>query len=617
MKYGLDNYLIHPFISLIFSFFIILGSYYFGNFIIKYFKLENIFKNIIKLSFLKLLLGLYFLGYGLFLLSLYGLLNKFVFQIIASVLMIYGLIKIINVKNFYLLNNKLIFQAKNLHYLIITIVLILYFFISSSPITNADALDYHVGVPIFILNYGYFPIDWSWFHAKQAGTGELLIALGLSIGAEQFGNLAQFSGLIVLTGLFLFLEKKKTNNQILRQLIAIGFLSSPILIFLTSTPKPQLLNIAGTSICFCITFFALNKINKSDFTKALFLIFSILFISITSKYYFAFSSFLITICVFYKMYKRNFFIPTLKVFIISGVVFLLPFFVWKYINFDLNFFHSIFSAVPRNLPGYESFNESLSSCGYRCIPFWIIFPPSVNEFTQTFGFVSVFFLFLIFGKIVKRTQILFLIFTYFLIGLKFGQSNPRFFLEPLIWMLLWIIVFSKSHNFMLIKFSKLLVITQSLFIILILGLSSYFLFPGSITKNLRNNVMNKYANGYSLFKWSSNMLPSDARVITSHRSTGLSENHVFSTDFLMYVSSRKDIDFYLGILKSKKPEYLISYGTNENYFGFENCIINKSYERKNVGKISTRNFYLNKKREFYNGYIYRIDYNKLPQCYNK
>ena len=213
----------------------------------------------------------------------------------------------------------------------------------------------------------------------------------------------------------------------MRQLIAIGFLSSPILIFLTSTPKPQLLNIAGTSICFCITFFALDKVNKSDFTKALFLIFSILFISITSKYYFAFSSFLITICVFYKMYKRNFFIPTLKVFIISGVVFLLPFFVWKYINFDLNFIHSIFSAVPRNLPGYESFNESLSSCGYRCIPFWIIFPPSVNEFTQTFGFVSVFFLFLIFGKIVKKTQILFLIFIYFFIGLKFGQSNPRFF----------------------------------------------------------------------------------------------------------------------------------------------------------------------------------------------
>ena len=85
--------------------------------------------------------------------------------------MIYGLIKTINVKNFYLLNNKLIIQARNLYYLIIIIVLILYFFVSSSPITNADALDYHVGVPIFILNYGYFPIDWSWFHARQAELG--------------------------------------------------------------------------------------------------------------------------------------------------------------------------------------------------------------------------------------------------------------------------------------------------------------------------------------------------------------------------------------------------------------------------------------------------------------
>jgi len=129
--------------------------------------------------------------------------------------------------------------------------------------------------------------------------------------------------------------------------------------------------------------------------------------------------------------------------------------------------------------------------------------------------------------------------------------------------------------------------------------------------------MNKYANGYSLFKWSSSVLPENAKAITSHRSIGLSENQIFPTDFLLYVSGRKDIDFYLDILKSKQPEYLISYGSSENYYGFEKCIINKIYEEKNVGKISTRNFYLNKKREFYNGYIYRIDYNKLPQCYKK
>ena len=102
-------------------------------------------------------------------------------------------------------------------------LLFLYLVISSAPITNADALDYHVGVPIFILNNGYFPTDWTWFHARQAGAGELLISLGLSIGAEQFGNLAQYSGLISIVGLLFYLGKKKRKKNIIVNLIIIGF----------------------------------------------------------------------------------------------------------------------------------------------------------------------------------------------------------------------------------------------------------------------------------------------------------------------------------------------------------------------------------------------------------
>ena len=52
-------------------------------------------------------------------------------------------------------------------------------------------------------------------------------------------------------------------------------------------------------------------------------------------------------------------------------------------------------------------------------------------------------------------------------------------------------------------------------------------------------------------------------------------------------------------------------------FGFKKCVIRKINEKINVGKLSTRNFYLNKNREFYNGYIYLFDYNKLPHCYKK
>ena len=210
-----------------------------------------------------------------------------------------------------------------------------------------------------------------------------------------------------------------------------------------------------------------------------------------------------------------------------------------------------------------------------------------------------------------------LVLIYFIVGLKFGQSNPRFFLEPLIWMLLWLIVYLRFNNIVFNKLTKLIIVAQSFFIILILLSSSFFLFPGSLTSEFRQNVMNKYANGYSLFKWSSIVIPKNAKVISSHRSIGLSEHEIYPLDFLSYISEKKDINFYLQKIKLKKPNYLLTYGNNENYFGFKKCVIKKIQEKKNVGKVSTRNFYLNNKREFYNGYIYLIDYNKLPGCYEK
>ena len=74
------------------------------------------------------------------------------------------------------------------------------------------------------------------------------------------------------------------------------------------------------------------------------------------------------------------------------------------------------------------------------------------------------------------------------------------------------------------------------------------------------------------------------------------------------------------MLDWKKNDDLVTtytYGNNENFYGFEKCVIQKVSQKKNVGRVATRNFYANKKYEFYNGYIYLLDYNKLPLCYKK
>ena len=54
--------------------------------------------------------------------------------------------------------------------------------------------------------------------------------------------------------------------------------------------------------------------------------------------------------------------------------------------------------------------------------------------------------------------------------------------------------------------------------------------------------MNKYANGYSLFKWSSIVIPKNAKVISSHRSIGLSEHEIYPLDFF-HTFLRRNINF--------------------------------------------------------------------------
>ena len=85
--------------------------------------------------------------------------------------------------------------------------LILYFFSSLGPITNADSLDYHAGVAAYILNYGQYPDLKIWFHSIQAGAGEVLISLSFFLKSEQFASLIQFSGLISIFGSFYYLIK--------------------------------------------------------------------------------------------------------------------------------------------------------------------------------------------------------------------------------------------------------------------------------------------------------------------------------------------------------------------------------------------------------------------------
>jgi hypothetical protein len=149
-----------------------------------------------------------------------------------------------------------------------------------------------------------------------------------------------------------------------------------------------------------------------------------------------------------------------------------------------------------------------------------------------------------------------------------------------------------------------------------------FFFPGSLSKNLNKNVLSKYANGYDLYNWVNQVLPSDGKIITNHRSAYFSTNNTFFLDFTFHINidhtSKKD--YWLFKLKEQKPDFILFYGTENIYnyssFNFKNCLNSLYAFKSNVGFHATRNPF-NKGSENYNAYIYKFNYNKLPNCVTK
>ncbi len=110
------------------------------------------------------------------------------------------------------------------------------FLAALGPVTDADSLDYHLGVPLDWLRHGgAYPRD-DWLHARLVGIGEAINLLGLGAGTDNLGAVVQFSGLIVVWTAVLSLASD-SRARVLGSLLV---LTCPLLMFLVPNQKPQL-----------------------------------------------------------------------------------------------------------------------------------------------------------------------------------------------------------------------------------------------------------------------------------------------------------------------------------------------------------------------------------------
>ncbi len=613
MKHGIESFFLTSPFSLIFSLILILGFYRIGKIIFKLHYFKNAIENVSILNYQYISISILFVSIIFYPLVLFFKINSGVFYLLSVTICFFGIWHIaVKIKYIFIVLHLLKKLDKNKYDLILFLFILFYFLLSLGPITDADSLDYHLSVPMYIINHGLFPKDILWFHSAQAGLGEIPIIFGFVIGAEQFLGLIQYSGLISIIGIL----KKNINkipdnkNSTKEFYLILIFLSLPILVFLNSTAKPQLIFLGYTSLAFSISFFDYDKKGKDNYFFKYFLIIVLLYASFEGKFSFILSGFIIWTVSSFKILKQGKYKTFITINLIL-LVFAFPSLYWKYINYNGNFINKIYFPFFNPLEGYTALYNSINACEWPCNKSFFLFPNSVGRYTESIGVAIIAPILLLFSNVKKNILVLFSIIFYFFIIYKFGKFSARFLIEPIIWSLITIKYSKFNFNFKYSVILKLYIYIQSFvtFSALLFGIITISI--GSLTPSLKNFVLTNTAYGYELSKWVSSNLSNDNKVLYAHRSISLPKVDVISSDFLLYSESLT----YLKLLKQKKPEFLVFQSNSpERVKKLISCTTGVHAKKENFFRQRSRNIF-NKSKSVYSAYIYYFDYNKLPDCY--
>ena len=298
MLYGIQQNTLASPLSIIVSIILLFGVVAIGNIFQKFFlKRIKIFKYSEYNIFFSPIIGSYLLimtTYPFLILEFYA--SLFI-EYLCYLLFLLGILNIYSKFFFYISLIKKFNLKYDLVFLIIIILYILLFFISASPITHADSLDYHFSGALDLFRKGSFHKEILPMDNNFVSIGEILISIGLPLGAEQFGGMIQFSSLLSLIPILL---KNKQNRIFL-----LTILICPITFFLVSSPKPQLLFSISSLLIFIYLFMYFPKLNLKNAKISFFIIILILTLNFLVKYSFLVSGVLLGIYLLFLMVKKK------------------------------------------------------------------------------------------------------------------------------------------------------------------------------------------------------------------------------------------------------------------------------------------------------------------------
>ena len=522
-----------------------------------------------------------------------GFFNK-TYIIFSFFFLLIGIYNLKNIIPYFHYKNYLVKDSK-LNIFIIPLLL-LFLLISIAPPSMADALDYHYGIPLYLLKYYQMPDINFWLYANVGGNGDIFNALALYLKTDNFVSVLQVISLV----LFLVFLKKEIKNDKKFIFISIFVISSPTLLQLLSGPKFMILPQIMTALAL---FFCLRK-KKIELIDFIFI--SILLMGAAQfKSSFLISGLLIGLYTLFKALRIN---PLQVIFFsfLLTLFFLFPTAVWNFFQiFEFNLVN-IFSIMPDSMmQNMKIFKEN-----DFIYPINIFIPSSLGKISTILGF-QIFFLFFFLKDSQKFNSVLIFIFFTIILHYFLGMNVGRMYYEFILWGAIGFI-FTQNNNKKYEFYSKI-ILPQTIIVICFSLYFSLITIPTLFSNKARDNFMNKNTFYYEGVKWVNKNLPQNAKIISTIRPVALLKNDFAPTDILDFDLKEYKTSEYLELLKQKEFNYILLVDDELNH-PFQNCIGEKFKKSQNF-ETSTRNPF--NRGTKYNLSINHFNYEMLPGCFKR
>ena len=494
--------------------------------------------------------------------------------------------------------------------------------VSLGPVTSADALDNHIGSAIAILNDGGLFGHYEWFHHRLSGNGEVLNAMALSIGAEQFGSLLQYVSLLGIVGVLLFAklelsEAKKISES--TYLIALAGVSAPVLLFLISAPKPQMWPISMTLLAFALTVrLARRSLTRPNPKWDYFLVCLLVMVASQAKFNYILGGGIVGITAFIVMVEEGYLKPALYLGLLAAFAVLFPPVIFNSITFGTSLVDSLISPLPGHLPGtkemvdFSQFNADTHSSLF--FPLSILIPTHVGGFSSVLGIGCLLFL----GIRPRNDYGLWigLVMAAAIVGANLFLAPPaaRMYMEPYFWLLFVLSVQGHQLSNRMVMYARWPLLGQSGLAIVAFWFGAISVFPGALTQSWRSTVMERSANGYKIMQWVDDVLPDDAVMLNGHRSMALAPRKAVSLEWANFVDVKAPkAHYYFDQLIHNKVSHILVIGPidyNANLAGCYGTVV----AGPGIGHLATRNPF--NKGTDYEAWVLEFESERLPGCVN-